>query len=167
MSTLRLSLDVQRVSRRRDIPGDAWLKRAARAALQGAGFSGRAAIALRIVGEAESQQLNREYRRKDKPTNVLSFPFEVPDIAGISEPYLGDLAVCAAVVAREAAEQGKTLRAHWAHMVVHGVLHLLGYDHLDDAEADEMEALERDILAGLGLPDPYLDSDSDSRTGAP
>ena len=108
---------------------------------------------IRLVDEAESRQLNRDYRGKDRPTNVLSFPFEAPP--EVLTPLLGDLVICAPVVVREAREQGKPADAHWAHMLVHGVLHLLGYDHLEPAEADEMEALERDILAGLGFPDPY------------
>lgn len=110
-------------------------------------------VGLKIVDEIESQQLNTEFRGKDKPTNVLSFPMQMPE--GVELPILGDLALCAAVVSREAEQQGKTLHAHWAHMLVHGVLHLQGYDHIGDAEAEEMEALEREILAKLGYPDPY------------
>ncbi|MGL5337628.1 MAG: rRNA maturation RNase YbeY, partial [Aeromonas veronii] len=94
------------------------------------------------------------YRGKDKPTNVLSFPFEAPP--GLELPLLGDLVICRQVVEREAEEQGKPLMAHWAHMVVHGSLHLLGYDHIEDEEAEEMEALERDIMQELGFADPYL-----------
>lgn len=112
-------------------------------------------VSLNVVGEEASRELNRDYRGKDKPTNVLSFPMEMPAI-GDQLPILGDLAVCASVVEREAQEQGKALEAHWAHMLVHGVLHLQGYDHIEDAEAEEMEALERDILAKLGYPDPYV-----------
>lgn len=117
-----------------------------------------AMITIRVVGAAEGGALNRDYRGRDHPTNVLSFPFgELPPegIAELGAPYLGDLAICAPVVQREAAEQGKPAAAHWAHMVVHGVLHLAGYDHHDDAEAGAMEARERDILAELGFPDPY------------
>lgn len=108
----------------------------------------KAGLTLRIVGLEEGQSLNRDWRGKDYATNVLSFPFE-------ERGYLGDIVVCAPVVAREATEQGKPLRAHWAHMVVHGVLHLQGYDHVDDAEAEAMEALERKMLAKLGYADPY------------
>lgn len=114
---------------------------------------GSVSVSLRVVDELESQQLNADYRGKDYPTNVLSFPMEMPE--GITLPILGDLAICAAVVAKEAAEQHKTEQAHWAHMVVHGMLHLQGFDHIDDAEAEEMEALEREILANLGYSDPY------------
>ena len=109
---------------------------------------------MRIVDEAESQQLNFDYREKDKPTNVLSFPFQCPP--GIELPLLGDLVICAQVVAREAAEQQKTVTAHWAHMVVHGCLHLLGFDHINDEDAAEMEAEEIQILQELGFANPYL-----------
>ena len=112
-------------------------------------------LTVRIVDEEESQQLNFEYRGKDKPTNVLSFPFEAP--AHVPLPLLGDLIVCKQVVAREAVEQGKTSAAHWAHMIVHGCLHLLGYDHIEDEEAEEMEGIERVVLADLGFEDPYKD----------
>jgi probable rRNA maturation factor len=110
-------------------------------------------VSLKIVSATESQQLNHEYRGKDHPTNVLSFPAELP--AELDLPLLGDLAICAEVVAREAAEQGKPLQAHWAHMLVHGVLHLLGYDHLTDSEAETMESREVVILESLGFADPY------------
>jgi probable rRNA maturation factor len=105
-----------------------------------------AELTIRVVGAAESRKLNRTWRGKDKPTNVLSFA---------AEHEFGDLAICAPVVAREAREQGKTPAAHWAHMVVHGVLHLLGYDHENDRDAAQMEAREVKILAQLGMPNPY------------
>ncbi|TNH06680.1 rRNA maturation RNase YbeY [Testudinibacter sp. TR-2022] len=111
-------------------------------------------MTVRIVDEAESQMLNRTYRTKDYPTNVLSFPFESP--AEVELPLLGDLVICRQVVEREAAEQQKPLLAHWAHMVVHGSLHLLGYDHIEDGEAEEMESLESEIMQALGFDDPYL-----------
>jgi probable rRNA maturation factor len=104
-------------------------------------------LTIRVVGAAESRKLNRTWRGKDKPTNVLSFAAEAP--------VLGDLAICAPVVAREAREQGKSPSAHWAHMVVHGVLHLQGYDHENDRDAQRMEARETRILAQLGMPNPY------------
>lgn len=103
---------------------------------------------------AESHSLNLTYRGKDKPTNVLSFPFEVPP--GMEMSLLGDLVICRQVVEKEAQEQGKPLEAHWAHMVVHGSLHLLGYDHIEDDEAEEMEALETEIMLALGYEDPYI-----------
>ena len=112
-------------------------------------------LTVRIVDEEESQQLNFEYREKDKPTNVLSFPFDAPPHVPI--PLLGDLVVCKQVVANEAVEQKKTSEAHWAHMIVHGCLHLLGFDHIEDEEAEEMEGIERVVLAELGFEDPYKD----------
>ncbi|MEF1171674.1 MULTISPECIES: rRNA maturation RNase YbeY [Vibrio] len=117
-------------------------------------FQQDAELTIRIVDEEESHQLNHEYRGKDKPTNVLSFPFEVPP--GIEMNLLGDLIICKQVVEREAQEQNKPLLAHWAHMVVHGSLHLLGYDHIEDDEAEEMESLETEIMQEMGFEDPYL-----------
>ncbi len=108
---------------------------------------------IRIVDEAESQQLNRRYRAKDNPTNVLSFPAD--DSEYLEYDNLGDLVICAPVVQREAAEQGKQVLAHWAHMVVHGMLHLQGYDHETASEAGDMERLEVEILGKLGFGDPY------------
>ena len=110
---------------------------------------------VRFVDRTESRSLNHQYRGKDKPTNVLSFPFESPP--GIELPLLGDLVICAPVISEEAQEQNKTVRNHYAHMVVHGILHLLGYDHIDEAEAQQMEALEIRVLAELGIDDPYQD----------
>lgn len=111
-------------------------------------------MTVRIVDEAESHELNLNYRGKDRPTNVLSFPFECPD--EVELPLLGDLVICRQVVEREAQEQDKPVMAHWAHMVVHGSLHLLGYDHIEDDEAEEMESLETQIMTGLDFADPYL-----------
>ena len=111
-------------------------------------------MTVRIVDEAESHALNLNYRGKDRPTNVLSFPFECPD--EVELPLLGDLVICRQVVEREAQEQDKPLMAHWAHMVVHGRLHLLGYYQIEDEEAEEMESLETQIMMELGFADPYL-----------
>lgn len=112
-----------------------------------------AELTIRIVNDSESQQLNAQYRGKDKPTNVLSFPADLPN--ELELPLLGDLVISADIVQSEAAEQGKPEIAHWAHMSIHGALHLLGYDHIDDTEAEEMESLETRILADLGFPNPY------------
>ena len=112
-----------------------------------------AQLTIRLVEEAEITELNATYRNKDKPTNVLSFPFEAPP--GVDIPLLGDIIICAAVVEREAAEQAKPLQSHWAHMVIHGILHLLGYDHIEEAEAEEMEGLEIALMSGLGYANPY------------
>lgn len=118
-------------------------------------FQAVSEVTIRLVDEAESHELNHTWRGKDKPTNVLSFPFEAPP--GIEDfPLLGDLIICRQVVEQEAVEQQKTLEAHWAHMVIHGSLHLLGYDHIVDEEAEEMEALETEIMLALGYPDPYI-----------
>ncbi len=113
----------------------------------------RADLAIRLVDAKEGRALNRHYRGRDYATNVLSFPVELPE--GVTLPLLGDLVICAPVVAKEALEQGKPLSAHYAHLTIHGVLHLLGLDHEDEREAEAMEQIERDILATLGLPDPY------------
>lgn len=111
-------------------------------------------VVIRIVDEQESQALNEQYRHKQGPTNILSFPIDVPD--GIELDLLGDLVICAPVVAKEAKEQQKALMDHWAHIVIHGVLHLLGYDHIDDDDADEMESKEVALLNQLHINNPYL-----------
>jgi probable rRNA maturation factor len=110
-------------------------------------------VTVRLVDIAESQALNDQYRNKNKPTNVLSFPFEVPE--GIELNLLGDLVICADIVENEAQEQNKTLNDHWAHMVIHGCLHLLGFDHISDSEAEIMESIEINILAKLDISNPY------------
>jgi probable rRNA maturation factor len=112
-----------------------------------------AELAVRVVGRAESRRLNATYRGKDTPTNVLSFPAELPP--GVDLPLLGDIVICAPLAVEEARSQHKALADHWAHLTVHGVLHLLGHDHQDDEEAAEMEALETRILTSLGLADPW------------
>lgn len=136
---------------RAGVPGPASFRKWAAAAAEGRIL--RADLAIRVVGEKEGRALNHKYRGKDHATNVLSFPTELPE--GVNLPLLGDLVICAPVVEAEAAAQGKPLAAHYAHLTVHGVLHLLGLDHDDDREAEAMELIEREILADLGLPDPY------------
>ena len=135
------------------VPASASFARWVAAALHGARWRKSTEVAIRIVNADEGRNLNRDYRGKDYATNVLSFPAELPP--GVDLPLIGDLAICAPVVAREAAEQGKKPRDHWAHLTVHGTLHLLGYDHIEDAQAEAMEALETRILASLGIADPY------------
>lgn len=134
---------------------ETWLE----AALSGewAGKREQAELTIRIVDEDEMINLNRDYRHRDKVTNVLSFPFEMPEGVEDSEAggLLGDIVICADVVKKEAQEQGKPIEAHWAHMVTHGSLHLLGYDHIEATEADEMEALEAQILGAQGYANPY------------
>lgn len=112
-----------------------------------------AEVSIRIVDKIESQLLNKQYRGLDKPTNVLSFPAEFPE--GVDIPFLGDLVICAPIVEAEARAQNKSIAAHWAHMVIHGTLHLLGYDHIEDDEAETMEALEIALLAKLDISSPY------------
>jgi probable rRNA maturation factor len=112
-------------------------------------------LTIRLVNNEESQQLNHQYRQKDKPTNVLSFPFEVPD--GIEMNLLGDLVICIDVMKEEAQAQNKALFDHWAHLVIHGCLHLVGFDHISDEEALEMESIEIAILAKLGINNPYTE----------
>jgi len=144
-------LDVQYAVDADDLPTQHEFERWVRSALEA--MDGAAELAIRIVDEQESRQLNSRYRGIDKATNVLSFPFDAPP--GIDSDYLGDVVICAPVVQREAQQQHKPEKHHWAHMVVHGVLHLRGYDHQLDEQAEEIEALEKQILAGLGIQDPY------------
>lgn len=118
-------------------------------------------MTVRVVGEDESRKLNHRYRGKDQPTNVLSFPFEVPP--GVDCNNLGDLVICAPLVEREASDQGKTSVEHWAHLVIHGVLHLQGYDHQNDGEAALMESQEVQMLSMLGIADPYQEKETNPR----
>lgn len=114
-----------------------------------------AEVTLRIVDIQEMTELNSTYRKKNGPTNVLSFPFNLPEDIELEIPLLGDIVICAEVVNKEAKEQGKSQEAHWAHMIVHGIFHLLGYDHETDKEAAAMEANEIEIMHALGFPNPY------------
>lgn len=111
-------------------------------------------ISLRIVDEAEMAKLNEQYRDKVGPTNVLSFPADLPDVVDL--PLLGDIVICAPIIVKEATNQGKSLDSHWAHMVVHGILHLKGYDHIEDVDAEKMESLEIEIMQKLGFANPYV-----------
>ena len=144
-------IDIESNSQSQQIPAaddlERWISIALRSQVE------EAEVSVYIVDEDESQELNAQYRGRDYPTNVLSFPADIAEEVGV--PLLGDLVVCAPVVEREAKEQGKTLQAHWAHMLIHGTLHLLGFDHIDDDEAETMETLETQIVTGLGYPAPY------------
>jgi probable rRNA maturation factor len=162
-----VQVGVQFATGRRGVPQSGSFKRWANAAIAAAalprGSRREWSVSVRVVGSAESRKLNRLWRGKDKPTNVLSFPSELLNsgalvpVAPTGEPLsLGDLAICAPVVAREAKEQRKLPQAHWAHMVIHGILHLLGYDHEDDRDAQRMEGCEIAILAQFGYPNPYV-----------
>jgi probable rRNA maturation factor len=139
-----LRLTVQYATRARAVPDEAHFAEWVRAAMRS-----DAEITVRLVGENEARELNRTYRGRDYATNVLTF------VLRDSPPYEGDLALCAPVVAREARAQGKEITAHYAHLTVHGVLHLQGYEHENEADANAMEKLERRILTRLGYPDPY------------
>lgn len=149
---MSIILDLQLATAQEDLPTQADIQLWLQTAIQP--FQQHAEVTVRIVDNAESQQLNLQYRGKDKPTNVLSFPFQCPP--GIKLSLLGDLVISAPVVAAEASEQGKSLIAHWAHMIIHGSLHLLGFDHINDTEAEEMEAEEILLLQQLGFTNPYL-----------
>ncbi len=153
MATPRLELGVSYAAPRRGVPSAVSFRRWVEAALAGARYRKPAELAVHIVGRREGRTLNRQFRVKDYATNVLSFPAELP--RGVTAPLLGDLVICAPVVVREAYEQGKPPRDHYAHLTVHGVLHLLGFDHQNDADAARMEGLETRILAALGIADPY------------
>ena len=153
-----LDLAVLRESEAPNLPSDPELHDWATAAI---GDAAPAALAIRLVDAEESQRLNREYRGKARPTNVLSFPADLPEVVLAELPArpLGDLVLCAPLVATEAGEQGKPEAHHWAHLVIHGVLHLRGYDHETVEEAEAMEALEVELLTRLGIPDPYRQRD--------
>ena len=150
---VRLDVSISYAVPRTGVPAATSFRKWVAAALDGR--IREADLAIRIVDAKEGRALNRHYRGKDYATNVLSFPAELPE--GVKLPLLGDLVICAPVVAREAKEQKKSLAAHYAHMTVHGTLHLLGWDHEDDKEAECMEQLEREILAELGIADPYAE----------
>ena len=147
-------MEIQNASAAPGLPTPGQFRRWAEAALSGR--RDRAELSIRLVDEVEGANLNERFRGRHGPTNVLSFPFE--PLPGLEVcDLIGDVVICAPVVAREAVAQGKSLQAHWAHMLVHGVLHLLGFDHLDAAQAAQMEGLETRIIRALGFPAPYED----------
>ena len=152
-----VAVRVQYAVLRRGLPAPASFRRWAGAAL--AGRRAVAEVGVRVVDREEGAALNHRYRGKDGPTNVLSFPFDPPP--GVDLPWLGELVLCAPVVEEEARSQGKAPRSHWAHLVVHGILHLVGYDHGSEAEAAVMERVEVEVLRGLGIDDPYGDRDNE------
>ncbi|HIG36644.1 MAG TPA: rRNA maturation RNase YbeY [Oceanospirillaceae bacterium] len=160
-----MNLDLQVACENSNLPSLAQFEQWAQLAVEN--YSAATEITIRVVEPAESQALNLQYRGKDKPTNVLSFPFEQPEFedpeiaAAMAQElgdadYLGDLVINASLVAEEAAQQGKTTQHHWAHLVIHGTLHLQGYDHIDDDEAELMESLETQLLAQLDIANPYV-----------
>ncbi|KFI23794.1 rRNA maturation RNase YbeY [Nitrosococcus oceani] len=150
---MSITVQIQYAVPRTSVPLQADFLRWVKAALVNQSKAGE--ITIRVTSESEAAQLNWRYRRKEGATNILSFPFEVPSCVPVDIPLLGDLVICAPVVAREALEQAKKEQDHWAHLVVHGVLHLLGFDHQQEVEAQQMESLEVTILESLGYPDPY------------
>lgn len=156
-SASRIVIDLQIASSATQLPAAADFEHWAAKALEAVQHTQASEITVRVVDEEESRQLNHEYRDKDKPTNVLSFPSDLPGFLReqLEILPLGDLVICAPVVATEAGEQGKAVTDHWAHLTIHGVLHLLGFDHVEEDEAAEMEGRETAILADLGIADPY------------
>ena len=156
---MNLSIDIQKACASEDSPDEDSIKRWVSAAIRDE--RDECELSIRIVDEQESADFNQRYRAKSGATNVLSFPFDA--VTPEPLPILGDLVICAPVVAREASEQHKTIDAHWAHIVIHGVLHLLGYDHIEDQDAEQMESLETEIMLILDFPPPYriLDESSD------
>lgn len=143
--------EIQHACEDADVPDDESLQQWVELVLEELGRAG--SLVIRLVDEAESQQLNFQYRHKNAPTNVLSFPFEAP--VQVEDNYLGDIVICVPVVIREAAEQGKPANWHWAHMVIHGMLHLLGFDHINEVDAKIMEQQEITLLQKLGINNPY------------
>ncbi len=150
---MNLDLELQDIFHDPELPADEKFREWVRTTLEAAGRKEDTQLAIRIVDEEESAMLNERWRHRKGATNVMSFAMSGLDL--IAPEVIGDIVICAPVVTKEADEQNKQLYAHWAHMVVHGVLHLLGYDHKEEADAEKMESLEKEILKKLGYPDPY------------
>lgn len=147
---MTIEVEVQRETSNSSVPSDQQFEQWAAAALQGHGES---ELVIRVVDQEESRRLNEQFARRNKATNVLSFPAGLPP--SIDLALLGDIVICAPLVKREAEQQNKSIVAHWAHLTVHGILHLLGHDHQSDQEAANMEALETSLVQSFGFPDPY------------
>lgn len=148
---MKHKVNIQRATKTPDLPSNQRIRTWVRAAL--AGRVPQTELTIRVVGTREAARLNRTWREEKGPTNVLSFPSD--DRHDLAAGFLGDIVLCAPVIVREAMQQGKSLDAHWAHMIMHGTLHLLGYDHVKPAEARKMESLEKKLLATLSIADPY------------
>lgn len=144
-------LELQIATTARDYPGEQQFQRWIDTVLSDPGQNSE--VVIRLVDETESADLNQQYRHKSGPTNILSFPFDAPD--GVEMDLLGDLVICAPLIAQEARQQQKVLEHHWAHITIHGILHLLGYDHIEDSDAEEMEALEIKFLNTMNIANPY------------
>jgi probable rRNA maturation factor len=147
---MTIEVEVQRETSNSSVPSDQQFEQWATAALQGHGES---ELVIRVVDQEESRRLNEQFASRNKATNVLSFPAGLPPSIGLA--LLGDIVICAALVEREAEQQNKSIVAHWAHLTIHGILHLLGHDHQSDQEAANMEALETSLVQSFGFPDPY------------
>ena len=143
-------MEIQRAVEDSTIPDDEQFQKWA-AAIEA---SDKQVVSIRIVDEVEIAALNQQYRKKSHATNVLAFPADIP--TEVDLPFIGDIVICAPVVAKQAAEQGKSLLSHWAHMTLHGILHLQGYDHIDDADAKIMENIEVHLMSKLGFSNPYV-----------
>lgn len=150
---MSILLDLQLASSEKNLPDNEQIRRWLETALSACADKGDAEVTVRLVDEQESASLNTQYRGREGSTNVLSFPSTLPD--SLEPDFLGDIVICAPVVIEEAKAENKELAAHWAHLCVHGCLHLLGYDHIEDSDAEIMEQLESQILLSLGYPDPY------------
>jgi len=147
---VKVEIEVQNATSLTPVPSSQQFERWASAALR---KHGDAEVLIRLVDRQESRRLNDQYRHENNATNVLSFPADLPEEVGLA--LLGDIIICAPIVVEEARDQHKTAEAHWAHLTIHGILHLLGHDHQAEEEASEMESLETRILQSLGFPDPY------------
>tara|TARA_R110000822_G_scaffold226254_14_gene359026 strand:+ start:7354 stop:7842 length:489 start_codon:yes stop_codon:yes gene_type:complete len=161
---MNLTIDMENASSSPNVPDEKLVHQWVYAALAEINTGGKddLELSVRVVDEEESADLNQRYRHKQGATNVLSFPADLPD--SLQLPLLGDLVICAQIVEREARQQDKSLDAHWAHMLIHGSLHLMGYDHIDDRDAEEMELLETKIITSLNFPPPYEQSPGATNT---